>query len=137
MICEPCNFADGVADIDLRALLAFHQEQNLLATITGVGAFSPFGVMQTNNHGRVIGFQEKPLVASLINGGFMVLERDVLAYLQGGDDVDLEGAPFHKLAVDGQLAVYQHKGFWRAMDTFKEAQELNTLWEEGAPWKIW
>lgn len=131
------TYADGVADIDLTALLAFHQQQNLLATITGVRAFSRFGVLQTDSVGHVTGFQEKPLVESLINGGFMVLERDVLAYLQGGDDVDLEGEPFHRLASDGQLAVYHHDGFWRAMDTFKEAQELNTLWEEGAPWKIW
>ena len=67
----------------------------------------------------------------------MVFERDVLPYLAGGDDVDLEGEPFHKLAADGQLAVYRHPGFWRAMDTFKEAQELNTLWENDAPWKTW
>ncbi len=131
------TYADGVADIDLRALLDFHDRQGLLATITGVRAYSRFGVMDTDSHGHVTGFQEKPLVESSINGGFMVFDREILSYLRGGDDVDLEGEPFHKLAADGQLAVYQHFGFWRAMDTFKEAQELNTLWEQDAPWRIW
>ena len=131
------TYADGVADIDLRALLDFHRRQGSLATITGVRGFSRFGVMETDSHSHVTGFQEKPLLETLINGGFMVFEREILSYLHGGDDVDLEGEPFHKLAADGQLDVYQHNGFWRAMDTFKEAQELNTLWEHDAPWKIW
>ncbi|TFG69696.1 MAG: glucose-1-phosphate cytidylyltransferase [Anaerolineales bacterium] len=131
------TYADGVADIDLQALLDCHQKQGLLATLTGVRAYSRFGVLETNDSGYVTGFQEKPLLDASINGGFMVFEREVLSYLNGGDDVDLEGEPFHKLAADRQLAVYQHPGFWRAMDTFKEAQELNTLWEQDAPWKIW
>jgi glucose-1-phosphate cytidylyltransferase len=131
------TYADGVADIDLKALLAFHKRQGLLATITGVRAYSRFGVMETDNNAHVTGFQEKPLLKSAINGGFMVFERGILSYLRGGDDVDLEGEPFLHLAEDRQLAVYQHPGFWRAMDTFKEAQELNTLWENEAPWKIW
>ncbi|MDF1512226.1 MAG: sugar phosphate nucleotidyltransferase [Anaerolineae bacterium] len=131
------TYADGVADIDLHALLDFHQKQGALATITGVRAYSRFGVMETDTHNYVTGFQEKPLLDTLINGGFMVFERDILPYLSGGDDVDLEGEPFHKLAADGQLAVYNHTGFWRAMDTFKEAQELNALWETDAPWKTW
>ena len=70
-------------------------------------------------------------------GGFFVFERDALGYLEGGDDLILEREPFANLAADRQLAVYEHHGFWRAMDTFKEAQELTALWEEGAPWKIW
>ena len=131
------TYADGVANIDLPDLLEFHKRQGSLATITGVRAYSRFGVMETDSQGHVKGFQEKPLLDTSINGGFMVFEREILSYLHGGDDVDLEGEPFHQLAADGQLAVYQHSGFWRAMDTFKEAQELNTLWEHDAPWKIW
>jgi glucose-1-phosphate cytidylyltransferase len=131
------TYADGVADIDIEALLAFHVDQGLLGTITGVRAYSRFGVMETDSHHYVTGFQEKPLLESSINGGFMVFERGVLRYLQDGDNVDLEGEPFRKMAEDKQLTVYQHNGFWRAMDTFKEAQELNTLWECDAPWKIW
>mgnify|MGYP000864007641 CR=1 FL=1 len=131
------TYADGVADIDLHALLAFHRQQGRLATVTGVKAFSRFGVMETNGAGRVTGFQEKPLVETLINGGFMVFQREAAAYLEGDDDLVLEQTPFHRLAADGELTVFEHQGFWRAMDTFKEAQELNALWEEQAPWKIW
>lgn len=131
------TYADGVADIDLHALLDCHRQHGLIATVTGVRAFSRFGVMDTDDQGHVTGFQEKPLVDSLINGGFMVFERGVLDYLAGGDEVDLEQEPFHNLAEDRQLAVYYHRGFWRAMDTFKEAQELNALWENEAPWKTW
>ncbi len=131
------TYCDGVADIDLHALLRYHQQAGALATLTGVQAFSRFGVLQTDGRGRVTGFQEKPLVDALINGGFMVFERGVLAYLEGDDDVDLEQEPLRRLAADGELAVYHHRGFWRAMDTFKEAQELNTYWDEAAPWRIW
>ena len=131
------TYADGVADIDLHALLAHHLDRGLLGTVTGVWAFSRFGVMETDDQERITGFQEKPLVETLINGGFMVFEREVLPYLQGGDDVVLEEEPFHQLAAERQLAVYHHKGFWRAMDTFKEAQELNALWDDHAPWKVW
>jgi glucose-1-phosphate cytidylyltransferase len=131
------TYADGVADIDLSALLRYHDQHGMLATVTGVKAFSRFGVLETDDHGRITGFQEKPLVDTLINGGFMVFERGVLSYLEGSDDLVLEQEPFHRLAADRQLAVYHHPGFWRAMDTFKEAQELNALWEDEAPWRIW
>ncbi len=131
------TYADGVADIDLHALLNFHQQQGRLATMTGVRSFSRFGIIETDGHGKATGFQEKPLVETLINGGFFVFERAVLRYLEGNDDLILEREPFRNLAADGQLSVYEHHGFWRAMDTFKEAQELTALWEEGAPWKMW
>ncbi|HNT78127.1 MAG TPA: sugar phosphate nucleotidyltransferase [Anaerolineae bacterium] len=131
------TYADGVADIDLHALLAHHQRMGRLATMTAARSFSRFGIVQTDGAGGVTGFQEKPLESHLINGGFFVFERGVAPYLDGSDDLVLEQAPFRRLAADGQLAVYEHHGFWRAMDTFKEAQELTTLWEEGAPWKIW
>jgi glucose-1-phosphate cytidylyltransferase len=131
------TYGDGVGDVDLQALLRFHEEKNVLATITGVRAFSRFGELETDGRGMVTGFQEKPLVDALINGGFMLFEREVLAYLEGDDDLDLEQEPFRRMAAEGQLSVYRHNGFWRAMDTFKEAQELNALWEETAPWMIW
>ena len=130
------TYADGVADIDLHALLRFHENHGKIGTITGVRAFSRFGVIDVDDI-EITGFQEKPLVDTLINGGFMVFNRGVLDYLQGDDTVDLEQEPFHQLAENRQLTVYKHKGFWRAMDTFKEAQELNTLWEQDAPWRIW
>ncbi len=131
------TYADGLADIDLKALLCHHRQKALLATVTGVKAFTRFGLMETDGQGRVTGFQEKPLVDALINGGFMVFERDVLPYLDGDDGLVLEQEPLRDLAGAGQLGIYHHQGFWRAMDTFKEAQELNALWETNAPWKIW
>lgn len=131
------TYADGLADIDLHALLRHHCERDLLATVTGVKAFTRFGLMDTDGQGHITGFQEKPLVDALINGGFMVFEREALAYLEGDDDLVLEQQPLRDLASAGQLGVYQHQGFWRAMDTFKEAQELNALWETTAPWRIW
>lgn len=131
------TYGDGVADIDLRALLAFHRRMGRIATLTGVRSFSRFGVLQTDGQGLITGFREKPLVDTPINGGFFVFERDVFGYLEGGDDVVLEKEPLQRLAAAGQLAIYEHPGFWRAMDTFKDAQEMNAVWDEGAPWKIW
>jgi len=131
------TYADGVANIDLHALLAYHKHQGVLATLTGVRAFSRFGTITTDGHGKVTEFQEKPLVDTLINGGFFVFERDALPYLAGDDDLVLEHEPLRNLAADRQLAIYEHAGFWRAMDTVKEAQELSALWETGAPWKMW
>ena len=131
------TYGDGVADIDLRALLAFHRRKGCIATLTGVHSFSRFGVVRTDGRGLVTGFQEKPLVDAPINGGFFVFEREVFDYLEGGDDVILEKEPLQRLAAQGQLAIYDHPGFWRAMDTFKDAQEMNTIWDESAPWKTW
>lgn len=131
------NYGDGVANIDLHDLLAFHRRMGRLATITGVRSFSRFGVLRTDGRGLAIGFEEKPLVNALINGGFFAFERGVLDYLGEDDDVVLEKEPLQRLAADGQLAVYEHRGFWRAMDTFKDAQEMNAIWHESAPWKIW
>jgi glucose-1-phosphate cytidylyltransferase len=131
------TYGDGVADIDLHALLAFHRQMGCVATITGVRSFSRFGVLRTDTQGLVTGFEEKPLVNALINGGFFVFEREVTDYLGDDDDVVLEKEPLQCLAADGQLAVYEHAGFWRAMDTFKDAQEMNTIWRRSAPWKTW
>ncbi len=131
------TYADGVGNVDLHALLAFHQAQGRLATMTGSRAFSRFGVVETDGRGGVTGFQEKPLEERVINAGFFVFERAALRYMEGDDNVILEQTPLRTLAAEGQLALYEHPGFWRAMDTFKDAQEMNALWDAGAPWKIW
>ena len=131
------TYADGVADIDLHALVKLHRQRGLLSTITGVKAFTRFGLMETDDQDRVTGYKEKPQVDALINGGFMLFERGVLPYLDGDDGLVLEQEPLRRLADDRQLGVYHHSGFWRAMDTFKEAQELNALWGQTAPWKVW
>ena len=131
------TYGDGVADIDLPRLLAFHREMGRVATVTGVSSFSRFGVLRTDDRGVVTEFEEKPLVESLINGGFFVFEPEIVDYLGDDDDVVLEREPLQRLAADGELVVYEHTGFWRAMDTFKDAKEMDALWREEAPWKTW
>lgn len=131
------TYGDGVGDIDLHALLAFHRRHGKLATLTGVRPFSQFGLIETSGD-RVIAFRQKPQVEGFVNGGFFVFERGVFDYLRGPDDLELEEQPFESLARDGQLMVYRHDGFWRAMDTLKDAEVLNDIWKNGdAPWKVW
>lgn len=131
------TYGDGVGAIDLHALLAFHRAHGRLATVTGVRPFSQFGLMDLEAD-RVIGFQEKPQVEGYVNGGFFVFERGVFDYLPADRNVDLEKEPLEQLAHDGQLMVYRHDGFWRAMDTLKDAEVLNDMWKSGnAPWKVW
>ena len=126
-----------MGDIDLDALLAFHREHGRLATLTGVRPFSQFGLMETDGD-LVTGFREKPQVEGYVNGGFFVFERAVFDYLSGPDSLVLEKEPLENLAADGQLCVYRHDSFWRAMDTFKDVQALETIWESGdAPWRVW
>jgi glucose-1-phosphate cytidylyltransferase len=130
------TYADGVADIDLRALLDFHRRHGALATLTAVRPELQFGVARLDGDGRVEGFVEKPRFDGWINGGFFCFESGVLDYL-GADSV-LEREPFERLAADGQLRAYRHSGFWDCMDTYKDAVLLNDLWAAGrAPWKLW
>ena len=131
------TYGDGVGDIDLDALLAFHRAHGQLATVTGVPLRSQYGILETNEIDQVTGFGEKTELDHWINAGFLVFERDVLDYLNLGDDVDLERETLPRLAADQQLVMYRHTGFWRSMDTFKDALALDTIWRESAPWKVW
>ena len=131
------TYGDGVGRVDLDALLKFHRAHGKLATVTGVLPFSQFGLMETEGD-RVTGFQEKPQVQGFVNGGFFVFERGVFDYLPDEGNIDLEKEPLEQMARDGQLMVYRHTGFWRAMDTLKDAEVLNDMWKTGqAPWKVW
>lgn len=131
------TYGDGVGDVDIDALLAFHRQHGRLATVTGVRPPSPYGILQVNNTGRVDGFTQKPQLEHWINAGFMVFEHKVLDYLADGDDVHLERMVLPRLANEGQLMMYHHTGFWRKMDTLKEALALDQFWHESAPWKTW
>jgi len=131
------TYGDGVGDVDLDALLTFHRRHGRLATVTGVRPQSQYGILQVDERGQVTSFGEKPELEHWINAGFMVFERGVLDYLSDGDDVDLERQVMPRLAADEQLMMYPHTGFWRSMDTFKEALELDAIWRESAPWKVW
>ena len=130
------TYGDGVCDVDLQALLEFHKSQGKLATITAVRPPSRFGGLVFDGN-LVQDFIEKPQIGEgWINGGFMVLEPQVLDYLDG-DDSTLERDGLERLAADRQLAAYRHEGFWQCMDTLREKRLLETLWQSGnAPWKV-
>lgn len=128
------TYGDGVADIDITALVAFHRKQGTLATITGVHPYSKYGLVSVDRAtGRVTGFEQKPRLHDYVNGGFMVFRREALAYIDNGP---LEDA-FPRLAEKGELSLFVHEGFWKAMDTQREMEELNALWNQGRPWAVW
>jgi glucose-1-phosphate cytidylyltransferase len=128
------TYGDGVADVDLEALLAHHREHDTLATVTAVHPPPRFGALEIND-GRVTRFREKPMEGQdRINGGFFVMEPPVLDLLTG-DECVLEAEPLATLAARGQLSAYEHDGFWMPMDTLRDRDELNRLWARGdAPW---
>ena len=127
------TYADGVADIDLGALLDFHAAHGAPATVTVVRPRLQWGVARLDGEGRVEGFVEKPRSEHWINGGFFCFEPVVLDYLDEGSVLERE--PLERLAADGRLRAYRHEGFWDCMDTYKDAVELNDLWAAGeAPW---
>jgi len=130
------TYADGVADVDLRALLAFHRDHGATATMTVVRPELQFGVADLNGDGVVRGFVEKPRSEHWINGGFFCFEPGVVDVLE--DDSVLEREPLERLAGSGELRAYRHDGFWDCMDTYKDAVLLNDLWaQDRAPWKLW
>jgi glucose-1-phosphate cytidylyltransferase len=130
------TYADGVADINLHALLTEHDRHRPLATMTVVRPELQFGVAELNGEGAVRGFVEKPRSEHWVNGGFFCFEPSALDVLE--DNSVLEREPLARLAADGQLRAFQHQGFWDCMDTYKDALLLNDLWQAGrAPWKVW
>jgi len=131
------TYGDGVADINLKELLEFHQSHGKLATVTTVRSPSRFGRIAFKGH-QVTEFYEKPEAAEgWINGGFFVLDSRAIDYIESDESV-WERGPIERLARDGQLMGYKHYGFWSCMDTLKEKNFLEELWSSGkAPWKIW
>jgi glucose-1-phosphate cytidylyltransferase len=131
------TYGDGVADVDIGALIRFHRAQETIATVTAVQPPGRFGSMEINGN-RILRFQEKPRGdGAWINGGFFVLSPDVVRYLDG-DDTVWEEEPLRRLAADGELSSYRHDGFWQPMDTLRDKRHLDELWESGsAPWKVW
>lgn len=129
------TYGDGLARIDLHALLATHLEQSKVGTVTGAHVNIPFGVLDVED-GVATAFTEKPLLERPINGGYFVFRRDVFGYI-GSNDA-LEEEPLRRLVAERQLAVYDHDGFWRSMDTRKDFEALNASWSDGdVPWKTW
>lgn len=132
------TYGDGITDVDINALLAFHQSHGKIATVTGINPASRFGELKTKGD-RVVSFSEKPQNGkNLINGGFFVFNRSIFDYLSTEDSCDLEVGPLEQIAMDGQLMVYKHRGFWACMDTLRDMEYLNNLWNDGqAKWKSW
>lgn len=131
------TYGDGVSDVNLEDLLEHHRAQKKICTVTAVRPPARFGGLVIDNN-VVVEFTEKPQIGEgWINGGFMVFEPAVFQYIEG-DDVSLEAHVLESLAKDGQLAAYEHNGFWQCVDTLRDLQLLNSLWNSGShPWKIW
>ena len=130
------TYSDGVADLDLGALVAFHRGHGELGTVTVVRPRTQFGVVDLDPEDRVRGFEEKPRLQQWVNGGFFCFEPAFLDYLDA--DCVLEEAPLRHLAAAGQLRAYRHPGFWDCMDTYKDTVMLNDLWKGGKPpWAVW
>ena len=131
------TYGDGVADIDITAEIAFHKSHGKLATVCAVQPPGRYGAL-IREKDSVLGFQEKPPGdGAWINGGYFVLQPDALNYIEG-DYTSWEGESLVKIAADGQLAAYEHRGFWQPMDTMRDMNQLETLWiSRKAPWKVW
>lgn len=132
------TYGDGVCNVDLNALKAFHESHGKIATITTVNVAQLKGVLDIDKDNTVTSFREKDEKDnSLINGGFMVLNPGIFDYLDG-DDTIFEREPMQRLAAEGELKSFYHDGFWQCMDTQREMKKLEELWQSGeAPWKIW
>jgi glucose-1-phosphate cytidylyltransferase len=131
------TYGDGLADVDVRRLIDFHEAHGKLATVTTVRPPARFGGIEFDGN-RVSRFMEKPQAGEgWINGGFFVLDRKIMRYIDG-DDTLWERQPLERLAADGQLMAFRHEGFWQPMDTLREKRHLEELWSSGrAPWKVW
>ncbi|MBI3331717.1 glucose-1-phosphate cytidylyltransferase [Candidatus Peregrinibacteria bacterium] len=132
------TYGDGVSDVNIPQLLAFHRAHGKLATMTTVRPTSRFGLLDVDAEGRILTFAEKPTMDTWANAGFFVFERGVLDYVDDGDLCALEDEPLKRLVQDKQIAAYRHEGFFYAMDTYREYLHLNALWDRGeAQWAVW
>jgi len=132
------TYGDGVGDINISELVKFHESHGKLATMTAINVGQRFGVLEINDFNRIDAFREKSDDdGTMINGGFMVLNPEILQYIKD-DETIFEKTPLETAAKNGQLMAYKHEGFWKCMDTQRDKNQLEALWESGeAPWKKW
>jgi glucose-1-phosphate cytidylyltransferase len=132
------TYGDGVSNVDIAKLVEYHKAHAKLATVTSVQPAGRFGALDLNENNDVLGFREKPKGdCNWINGGFFVLQPEVFDYIEG-DSTIFERDPLENLAKDNQLVAYKHEGFWQPMDTMRDKESLESLWQKNkAPWKIW
>ncbi len=129
------TYGDGVINLDIRDLIKFHNRQKTIGTITGVHPRSKYGLVKVRKNGLVKGFQEKPVLSDWVNGGFMIFDKKFFTYLQ---PKRTEHYALKKLAQERQLSLYKHNDFWFAVDTYKELEDLNKIWNsKNPPWKVW
>lgn len=133
------TYGDGVCDVDINKLLDFHKQSGKICTMTAIQATSRFGVLKMEDDGTIDSFEEKPADSGTwINGGFFVIEPSIAKYLEGNmDDIMWERDPMDSLAADRQIGAYKHHDFWKCMDTLRDKEELEYLWDHHAPWKKW
>jgi glucose-1-phosphate cytidylyltransferase len=132
------TYGDGLSDINVAELLAFHRAHGKLATVSTVRPTSRFGLVEVDGSSRVTSFSEKPRVEGWINAGYFVFEPGVFDYLSEDPACTLEREPLERLAADGQLMAFRHTGFFYAMDTYREYEALNKMWDAGTvPWRVW
>lgn len=134
------TYGDGVSDVDIAELLQFHQQHGKICTMTTVQPGSRFGVVNMDDEGNVLQFEEKPEDhGTWINGGFFILQPEIASYLNKNDMDDMmwERQPLHDLAQDKQIVGYRHKGFWKCMDTMRDKEELEKMWQTNPLWKKW
>jgi glucose-1-phosphate cytidylyltransferase len=131
-----CTYGDGLANIDIQSLLSFHTSHGKIATVTAVRPITRFGALEIANSNQVLSFSEKPRAEKWINGGFFIFEPEIFNYLN--KDSILEREPLERVAHEGQLIAFKHEGFWQPMDTYREMQDLNSMWDTNrAPWRNW
>ncbi len=129
------TYGDGVIDLNLKKLFKFHQKQKIIGTITGVHPRSKYGLVKIGRNNLVKDFEEKPVLSDWVNGGYMVFNTKFFDYLKVGET---EHPALIRLAKENKLSIYKHDGFWFGVDTFKELEDLNKIWnEDNKPWKVW
>jgi len=128
------TYGDGVADINIKKLVAFHRKQKKIGTLTGVFPKSKYGVLTINKQDIAESFNEKPVIKERTNGGFMVFNKEFFKYLKKGE---LEHEALKRLIAKKELSVYTHNSFWQCMDTYSDVETLNKLWLEDPKWKVW
>lgn len=131
------TYGDGLSDVDIPRLFRYHQEHGRTATLTGVHLPTTFGIVESDTEGKIASFREKPVLPGRINGGYFVFTPQIFDHIDN-DETTLEDIPFKRLVRTGEIGMFAWDGFWHCMDTFKDHQELNKMWNEGkAPWKLW
>lgn len=128
------TYGDGVGNIDIKKLVAFHRKQKTIGTITGVHPRSKYGQVRLGRDNRISEFVEKPSLKEWVNGGFMVFNKEFFNYLRIGE---FEHKALHRLVKENQLSLHIHEGFWHAMDTYADVENLNKYWNSGPEWKVW